>query len=282
MDKLISLKKWKLSKSTLLLLASFTSILLVTFAALGIISIQIKDTQSTINEIVVLNNQKSRLLVEMQHAARERSFALYRMVSTKNSAEYNTVFKQFQNYATDFNNARKSLLAMQLSQEEIVLIRQQGELSRYALPLQNIIIKLIDKERFKEAIEILISKSIPSQNKVLSQISKVIDFQRNNNRKIITRLKDRLDKSIVLIIIISVLIFILTIITSAYVIKKIRKTEHQLFFEKELAQTTLNSIGDGVITVDKDYLIQTINPVAEILADVKKEDVIEKNILTIY
>lgn len=281
-DKFISIKNIKLSKSSFLLLVSFTTILLVTFAALGIISLQIKDTQSTINEIVVSNNQKSRLLVEMQQAARERSLALYSMVNTKSTREYNKVFKRFQDYASIFNQAREKLLAMPLSKEEITLIKQQGKLSRYALPLQNIIIKMIDKNRFKDAIEILITKSIPSQNAVLSQIAKIIDFQRNNNKTIITRLEDRLNKNIVLIILISVFIFVLTTITSAYVIKRITRTEQQLFFEKELAQTTLNSIGDGVITVDKDYLIQTINPVAETLADVKKQDVIGKNILNIY
>lgn len=282
MDKFISFKNIKLSKSSFLLLVSFTTILLVTFAALGIISLQIKDTQSTINEIVVSNNQKSRLLVEMQQAARERSLALYSMVNTKSTSEYNKVFKRFQDYASIFNQARERLLAMPLSEEEITLIKQQGKLSRHALPLQNIIIKMIDKNRFKDAIEILITKSIPSQNAVLSQIAKIIDFQRNNNKTIITRLEDRLNKNIVLIILISVFIFVLTTITSAYVIKRITRTEQQLFFEKELAQTTLNSIGDGVITVDKDYLIQTINPVAETLADVKKQDVIGKNILNIY
>ena len=281
-DKFISFKNMKLSKSSLLLLVSFTTILLVTFAALGIISLQIKDTQATISEIVVSNNQKSRLLVEMQQAARERSLALYSMVNTKSTREYNKVFKRFQDFATIFNEARERLLAMPLSEEEITLINQQGKLSRYAVPLQNIIIKMIDKNRFKDAIEILINKSIPSQNAVLSQIATIIDFQRNNNKKIITRLEDRLNKNIVLIIIISVFIFVLTTITSAYVINRITKTEQQLFFEKELAQTTLNSIGDGVITVDKDYLIQTINPVAETLTDVQKENIIGKNILSIY
>ena len=281
-EKFISFKKLDISKSSLLLLFSFGAILLVTFTALSIISLQIKDTQSSINEIVVLNNQKSRLLVEMQQAARERSLALYSMVNTKSEREYKKVFKRFEEHATSFNQAREKLLSMPLSEEENLLIKQQETLSRHAVPLQNIIIKMIDKRRFKDAIEILINESIPSQNKVLSQISKIIDFQRNNNKKIITRLEYRLEKNIVYIIISSVIILFLTILTSAYVIRRITRTENQLFFEKELAQTTLNSIGDGVITVDKDYRIQTINPVAENLTDTKKEDIIGKNILNIY
>ena len=266
----------------MLLMASFSAILLLTFAALAFISVQIKSTQSSINEIVASNNAKSRLLVEMQQAARERSLALYSLVSTKDAFEYDEVFLKFQSYAEVFIKARQKLLAMPLSEEERELMKQQGKLSRLAVPLQNIIIKLIDKRRFKDALNILIKKSIPSQNEVLSQISKIIDYQRTNNQKIALQLEKRLEKNIIIIVVISIIIFLATIFTTIYVIARITKTEKQLYFEKELAEITLNSIGDGVITVDKDYLIQTINPVAEMLADVKKQDVTGENILSIY
>jgi len=54
--KFISLKKLNLSKSSWLLIVSFSSILLVTFTALIFISVQIKTTQAQINEIVTNNN----------------------------------------------------------------------------------------------------------------------------------------------------------------------------------------------------------------------------------
>ncbi|MDH5661023.1 MAG: MCP four helix bundle domain-containing protein, partial [Gammaproteobacteria bacterium] len=241
--KFVSLLNVKLSKSSLLLIISFSAILLVTFAALAFISHQIKTTQSQINEIVITNNKKSRLLVEMQQAARERSLALYSMVNTKNSREYEKVFKKYQKNAEAFNNAREVLLSMPLSLTEQELIQRQGKLSRLALPLQNVIIKLIDKNRFKDAVNILINKSIPSQNTVLTQISKIIDFQNDNNENIVNQLQKRVDNNIIIIIAISITILILTILTSIYVIRRITKSEKQLFFEKELAQTTLYSIG---------------------------------------
>ncbi len=280
--KLISINRFNLSKSSLLLIVSFSAILLVTFAALVFISLQIKATQLQTNEIITNNNKKSRLLVEMQQAARERSLALYSMVNIKDPFEYDDFFLKYQNYAEIFIKARQTLLSMSLSETERDLIKKQGKLSRLAVPLQNIIIRLLDRERFKEAIDILINKSIPAQNAVLSQISKIIDYQSDNNELIFKQLQKRLNNNIIIITVISVIIFILTILTSSYVISRIRKTEKQLFFEKELAQITLHSIGDGVITVDKDYFIQTINPVAEMLADVKAENVIGKNILSIY
>ena len=275
-------KNLSLSKSSLLLIVSFSAILLVTFTALAYISFQIKTTQTQINEIVTSNNHKIRLLVEMQQAARERSLSLYSMVSIKDPFEYDEAFIKYQSYAGIFIKARQTFLSMSLSKEEIDSIDKQGELSKLAVPLQNLILKLLNKERFKDAVNLLINKSIPAQNAVLTQISKTIDFQRNKNEKIVQQLKKRLNDNLIIIVIISILILTLTIATSAYVISKITKTEKQLFFEKELAQTTLHSIGDGVITVNKDYLIKTINPVAETLTDVKREDVLNKNILSIY
>ena len=261
---------------------SFSAILIVTFAALAFISFQIKSSQDQINEIVTTNNKKSRLLVEMQQAARERSLALYKMINTKSESKYKIVYKKFQIHADKFNKARQVFLSMHLTGTEQNLIEKQGKLSRLALPLQNIIIKLIHKNRYKDAVNILINKAIPAQNSVLSQISKVIDYQNDSNEKIVVQLRNKVEKNIIIVIISSIVILFLTVFTAIYVMIRITKSEEQIFFEKELAQITLHSIGDGVITVDKDYLIQSINPVAETLADIKEKDVINKNILSIY
>ena len=280
--KLRALNKLVLSKSSLLLIVSFSAILLVTFFSLTFISIQIKTTQTQINEIVTSNNKKSRLVVEMQQSARERSLALYSMVSVKDAFDYDAFYMNYQTQAGIFIKARQTFMSMPLSKQELELIEHQGELSRHAVPLQNIIIKMLDKGRFDDAVKILIKKSIPAQNAVLTQLTKIIDFQNDNNEKIVTQSQNKVEKNIIVVVAMSVVILILTILTALYVITRITRTEEQLYFEKELAQITLHSIGDGVITVDKDYIIQTINPVAEMLADVKKHDVINKNILSIY
>ncbi len=48
--------------------------------------------------------------------------------------------------------------------------------------------------------------------------------------------------------------------------------EEALFREKESAQITLRSIGDGVITTDADYNVEYINPIAEELTGWKVDD----------
>ena len=53
------------------------------------------------------------------------------------------------------------------------------------------------------------------------------------------------------------------LVTSSRDVTERRRAQEQLFYEKELAQVTLQSIGEGVITTDADGSIDYLNPVAE-------------------
>jgi diguanylate cyclase (GGDEF)-like protein/PAS domain S-box-containing protein len=58
--------------------------------------------------------------------------------------------------------------------------------------------------------------------------------------------------------------------------------EEALFREKESAQITLQSIGDGVVTTDADGLVQYLNPVAEGLTGWKLDDAVGLSIDEIF
>ncbi len=52
-------------------------------------------------------------------------------------------------------------------------------------------------------------------------------------------------------------------IIAVLIVRQVVRTESELQFEKELAQVTLHSIGDGVITTGADGRVEYLNPVAE-------------------
>ena len=69
----------------------------------------------------------------------------------------------------------------------------------------------------------------------------------------------------------------------AYVVsRKITRTEAALYREKERAQVTLHSIGDGVVTTDGKGLVDYMNPVAEDLTGWRIEEAKGKPLARVY
>ena len=59
------------------------------------------------------------------------------------------------------------------------------------------------------------------------------------------------------------LLLLATFVIAGWSLTKVRQTAAQLFKQKELAEVTLHSIGDAVVTTDANGLVEYINPVAE-------------------
>ena len=69
-----------------------------------------------------------------------------------------------------------------------------------------------------------------------------------------------------------VLMLALTLVLVALSLTKVRKAANSLFKQKELAEVTLHSIGDAVITTDAAARVEYINPVAEQITGWKTKD----------
>jgi len=72
------------------------------------------------------------------------------------------------------------------------------------------------------------------------------------------------------------------IIAVARDITERQQAEEQLFAEKERAQVTLHSIGDGVITTDPQGLVEYLNPIAEELTGWRTDEAKGKPLLQIF
>ena len=66
-----------------------------------------------------------------------------------------------------------------------------------------------------------------------------------------------------LLVVIGALAAAAAILIAVFVTRHVRRVEYALQLENELAQVTLHSIGDGVITTDSQGRVEYLNPVAE-------------------
>jgi len=250
-------------KTKYLLIAGFAAslLLLVLLAAIGLSFMY--NNLSRINEIVDTNNVKMGLLREMHDSARERSLLLHMMLDTRDPFVRDDLYLQFIQEGTDFIKARIAFGKMKLSDKEVNLLAEQGSASGIAVPYQREIVDLIHQDKYQQALDLLFNKAVPTQNKVLVLINKLQDMQEEASLQTAAYSKHDLQSLVGKTFFLVALGALIGIFIAAVVIRRITRTEIQLQFEKHLAEVTLHSVGEAVITTDTSGRITYINPVAE-------------------
>ncbi len=246
-----------------LLIAGFTAslLILVILAAIGLSFMY--NNLSRINQIVETNNVKMGLLREMHDAARERSLLLHMMLDNRDPFAQDEFFQQFINQGADFAKARIALGHMNLSVKEKRLLAEQGKISSVAVPYQREIVDLIQQEKYAAALDMLFNKAVPMQDRGLIVLSQLQDMQETASIQTARQSKHDLQSLVTQTFVLVGLGAIIGIIISAIMVRRIARTETHLRFEKRLAEVTLHSVGEAVITTDVRGNISYINPVAE-------------------
>jgi len=237
-----------------------------------------------INEIVETQSVKARLLTTMRSAARERSLCLFNMVSLEDPFERDIWFLEFNKYGSRFAEARLQLMQMKKSPQEEQILEAQGKLSTVAIPIQRRVVDLAQSNEIVAARKLLIEEAIPKQNDVFTEISKYQHLLSDTINAMVTAMNAEQKTVNKVILSLGTGSILIGIIIAIYILRKINSDATQLYLEKEIAEVTLSSIGDAVITTDADLNITFMNPEAERMTGWSLHDTKNKplsNILTI-
>ncbi len=242
---------------------------------------QRQKTITDINNIVNKQSQKSQLLTLMKSAARERSLCLFNMVSLEDPFERDEWFLEFNRHGALFANARIKLIALSRTEKEKIFLKQQGDRSGNAILIQQKIVDLVQSYDINAAKQLLISRGIPLQNQVFNIIDHYQTYLRENiNRRIDTINKNH-QNALIILWTLGLGSFLTGLTLAIYVIRNTSKIAKLNFVEKKLAQVTLGSIGDAVITTNAYGHIQFMNKEAEKMTGWSCEESIDKPILDV-
>ncbi|BCB26796.1 hypothetical protein SKTS_16820 [Sulfurimicrobium lacus] len=215
--------------------------------------------------IVSQNSAQTEYVSTMRAVARERVVNLYAMTMLEDPFAKDEAFQRYQSLANDFIAARIRLEKMQLNQAERGALQDALRLVGMASEYQQQVAELVMENDTPAAHRILLQKVIPVQDKIFVQYSHLLDMQAQSTRRAMAA-ADEAFRFATLIMQLSGAGAVLVVLGfSAYVIRRTRRIEDALFQEKELAQVTLHSIGDAVITTDEKGQVDYLNAVAEIM-----------------
>ncbi len=243
------------------------AIILVLMAILTTTALnRIEQDLANIDVIVNDNNTKTQLVNNMRSASRDRTAALMRMVIEIEPFIRDEAFMEFNQRAGDFVSARRKLINMDLSDDELRLLNRQSKLTtRDLVPLQRQITDLAFLEKNKPALDLLLYQSIPMQNKVFDILTQLQQIQEKSGAKFVHDAKQGFNTTRKKILSLALSILIIILVVAILLIRRTVISERNLNKEKERAIVTLYSIGEGVITTDVNGNVESLNSVAEIL-----------------
>ncbi len=231
-----------------------------------LVTLSLRHLQSTHNSIMSLAEEhsvKSNLVRKMYNAARDRTMHLFAMVNDSDPFQQDEQFQKFTALSGVFADSRTHLMKMKLTPEERNLVELQGEQTRATIPYQDQVVEMVQQRNIKRAHEILMSAAVPYQDKVLATLERLIDLQDEATNIIAQQSKATQQQAYVMIFSIAALTLVLALVIAIFISRRIIHTERALNYGKKLAEVTLRSIGEAVITTDAIGHVQYLNPLAE-------------------
>ncbi len=265
------------------LLSVAFSVMILTCIGIGFFSIsQSNQAHKDIEAIIEKISVKLDLIKTMHIAARERSINLYMMITDTDPFKRDDAYMQFNRHATEFSIAYNKLKQMDLSAKEQDLLEQQATAASYTVPIQHRVVQLAREGKLKQARKLMTNETIQAQNKVIEYIAQLQQLQHESIAQIKTLAAQSNQHTKKILYILISLALLLGISLAVYTTRRIRRVEKNITREKELAQVTLQSVGDAVITTDKRGYVQFINPVAEHLTGYFCADAFNKPLPEIF
>ena len=248
-------------KSTVTLGFSLILALMILMALIGLSRMAQNNTrfEHTITE----QNTKTILISSMRNIARERILSLFTAATLSDPFDRDSELSHFSGLASDFLAVRSQFEAVGLSPEEKAQFSRILGTVRSTSEIQAQVAELIKNGELQKAQHALVEKSIPSQNKVINAYNEFLELQTRKANVSIDEAKRANQTTYFLMTILVAVTLMLGSIVAIFVIRRIKLIENALFDEKELAEVTLHSIADGVITTNEMGMITYINPVAE-------------------
>lgn len=221
--------------------------------------------KSELETIVRKHNVQTELVSNMRTVARERAIALYAMTMQEDPFEKDEIFLRYKEMASDFVNARTQLEGMPLSAEERKVLQESLVLIGIVSGVQERVLDFASAGETAAAHRTLLQQVIPIQDKIFVLYSRLLDMQRQSARQAMNEAEEEFRFATLFMMLSGVTAVLLVFGIAAYVIGRTREIEDALFQEKELAQVTLHSIGDAVITTNQQGQVDYLNTVAETL-----------------
>jgi signal transduction histidine kinase len=165
------------SRSKTVFILGFSTILLLLMVLLGGWIKSVQDNERILQELTD-EQLETRLISSMRGTALRRAIALHRMTIMEDPFERTAEGDLFLQLGGEFVDARDQVLSKPMSEDEQRMWDEVRAILKIGSQAQNRVLELVESDQLAEANQILLKEVIPTQDRFVAAISRILDTQR--------------------------------------------------------------------------------------------------------
>ncbi len=270
------------SQTRPLLLAGFGLVLMLSLAVTVVGLIYKERVHDRMAVLASRYNTKIDLALSMRDLVRERSLSLHRLYMTQDLFGRQDEFAHFSSLAEEFIELRGRFEGFGLDEHEQTVLDRILTLIRRSQPLQVGLVRRIMNNDLAGVRDVLVNEDVPLEKEILAVFDELVALEREEMRAALEQEQAVSDRTTLWAAVMGFVSLLLGAGIAAFVTGRARAFERALHTEKELAEVTLHSVADGVISTDVAGRIRYLNPIAERLTGWPRTEAIGRQLGEVY
>jgi diguanylate cyclase (GGDEF)-like protein/PAS domain S-box-containing protein len=216
-----------------------------------------------VQTLIAEQDAKAGLVSTLSRTARESADVLQEIFVEEDSPARGERLQRYRAARQEFAEALHRLTTISLTTTERNALQGVLAASEAVRDVRDGAVELVLKGETAAARKLYSVAGLHAQDSFQASVYKMLDAIRAATVMLVAEERHSTRYALLVVAIIGSLALAGAVLVAFLVARQVKRTEYELHLEKELAQVTLHSIGDGVITTDAEQRIEYLNPVAE-------------------
>lgn len=237
----------------------FTASLLMMLGVIGLGVSQMARLNAELENVVAVNNVKTRLASQMRDTLRDRAVLMHNIVVSIDPWEKDAMFQQFLVYGERYAKYRSQLLAMLDKPEEKRLMSALDAITFSNQPIMfQVVDSALDQNNYG-ALTLLQKEAIPLQYRLVDALDKMTRLQREANEAALGKTYTAYQDTRKLMLMLSIAATLLAVLLAVLVSRSMLTQTRRLETEKQKYKTLFETNSDAVVILD-DHGFTDCNP----------------------
>jgi len=229
----------------------FAISLLLLLAVIGLGVTQMAHINTEMENVVSVNNVKSRLASRMRDTLRDRAVLMHNIVVSIDPWEKDDLFMRFLDYGGRYAQDRAELRELLHTAEEKQLMAALDEITSINQPVMLQVIESALDENNYGALTLLQQSAIPLQNRLVEALDNMTRLQREANESALKKTFADYKASRNLMLVLGIIATLLAVLVAVLVSRRMLKQTREIEIERQKYQTLFETNSDAVVILDE-------------------------------